>query len=196
MLFEYLDWICYIDKRYRQQYIAEWVKMKENAYKRIIAVFSHSTTSIENKVDPKLKNGISKTINIAVTRTDQKNYSISIKHTLNVSSNFLSSEEMVEKTISHYKELRTTYNASITVNTSDFWDSTLFLLKNKAAGNSFDLINFRNSDTRKKNSFVVFNQCSHSQAVLATRLKYNGRLYCSTCETTFEQATGIQNFYG
>ena len=115
---------------------------------------------------------------------------------LDKSSNFLSSEEMVNKTISHYKELRTTYNASIIVYTSDFWDTTDHLMTYKTMGNSFDLQHFRNPDNRKKNSFVVFNQCSHSQAVLATRLRYDGRLYCSTCESTFEHAIGIQKIYG
>ena len=46
MLFEYLDWICYIDKRYKQVRIPEWIEMKEKAYKKIIAVFSYSTTTI------------------------------------------------------------------------------------------------------------------------------------------------------
>lgn len=98
---------------------------------------------------------------------------------------FIHDEYLMEKTVSHYQELKGIFSACKKVNASDWWDSNDKIINKTVIGK---LRYLENQAEKEGNCTLMFNECDHFYKVhskVAERA-VNGSVYCNDCETEDE----------
>jgi hypothetical protein len=105
-----------------------------------------------------------------------------------INYSFIHDEYLMEKTVSHYKELRGIFNSCKKVNASDWWATNDKIMRKTELGK------LRELQTQKKkpgNCTLMFNECKHFFKVHkgVAKKAANGSVYCNECEV-YEESRG------
>lgn len=94
---------------------------------------------------------------------------------------FIHDEYLMEKTVSHFRELRGIFNSCKKVNASDWWVSNDKLMVKTELGK---LRYLENDPEKPGNCTLFFSECDHFYKVHKERAKLaiNGSVYCNECE--------------